>query len=61
MLRGALEQFGLDEETYAPQLSLLNRFGQAKEVAQATLWLASDLSSYVTGTTIHANAGYTSR
>lgn len=61
MLRGALEQFGLDEETYAPQLSLLNRFGQAEEIAQASLWLASDLSSYITGTTIHADAGYTSR
>jgi NAD(P)-dependent dehydrogenase (short-subunit alcohol dehydrogenase family) len=61
MLRGALEQFGLNEADYAPQLSLLNRFGQAREVAQASLWLASDLSSYVTGTTLHVDAGYTSR
>ncbi|RDW20301.1 glucose dehydrogenase [Oceanobacillus arenosus] len=61
MLRGALEQFGLNEEEYAPQLSLLNRFGAPKEIAQASLWLASDASSYVTGTTIHADAGYTSR
>ncbi len=61
MLRGALEQFGLDEETYAPQLSLLNRFGQAEEIAQASMWLISEQSSYVTGTTIHADAGYTSR
>lgn len=61
MLRGALEQFGLDPEAYAPQLSLLNRFGQAEEIAQASLWLASDASSYLTGTTIHADAGYTSR
>ncbi|NCU18212.1 SDR family oxidoreductase [Bacillus sp. P1(2020)] len=61
MLRGALEQFGLKEEDYAPQLSILNRFGKPEEVAQASLWLASDLSSYVTGTTIHVDAGYTSR
>ncbi|PWW08643.1 glucose 1-dehydrogenase [Paenibacillus cellulosilyticus] len=61
MLRGALEEAGLDEKEYAPQLSLLNRFGQPREVAQASLWLASDLSSYVTGTTIHVDAGYTSR
>ncbi|MEH7272147.1 SDR family NAD(P)-dependent oxidoreductase [Neobacillus vireti] len=61
MLRGALEQFGLKEEEYAPQLSLLNRFGQPGEIAQASLWLASDASSFVTGTTIHADAGYTSR
>lgn len=59
MLRGALEQFGLDPVAYAPQLSLLNRFAQPSEVAQASLWLASDLSSYVTGTTIHVDAGYT--
>ncbi|RDW17262.1 SDR family NAD(P)-dependent oxidoreductase [Oceanobacillus chungangensis] len=61
MLRGALEQFGFTAEEYAPQLSLLNRFGDPKEIAQASLWLASDASSYVTGTTIHADAGYTSR
>ncbi|KKI88410.1 glucose dehydrogenase [Bacillus sp. SA1-12] len=61
MLRGALEQFGFTEEDYAPQLSLLNRFGQPREIAQASLWLASDASSYVTGTTIHVDAGYTSR
>jgi NAD(P)-dependent dehydrogenase (short-subunit alcohol dehydrogenase family) len=61
MLRSALEQFGLSAEEYAPQLSLLNRFGRAEEIAQASLWLASDLSSYVTGTTLHVDAGYTSR
>lgn len=61
MLRGALEQFGFTPEEYAPQLSLLNRFGKAGEIAQASLWLASDQSSYVTGTTIHVDAGYTSR
>jgi glucose 1-dehydrogenase len=58
MLRGALEQFGLDPVTYAPQLSLLNRFAQATEIAEATMWLCSDASSYVTGTVIHVDAGY---
>jgi NAD(P)-dependent dehydrogenase (short-subunit alcohol dehydrogenase family) len=61
MLRGALEQFGLTEAEFAPQLSLLGRFGQPDEVAQASLWLASDQASYVTGTTLHVDAGYTSR
>jgi NAD(P)-dependent dehydrogenase (short-subunit alcohol dehydrogenase family) len=61
MLRGALEEVGINPDEYASQLSLLNRFGQADEIAQASLWLASDAASYVTGTTIHADAGYTSR
>ncbi len=61
MLRNALDQFGFTEADYAPQLSLLNRFGKPDEIAQASLWLLSDQSSYVTGTTIHADAGYTAR
>lgn len=59
MLRGALEQFGLDPVKYAKQLSMLGRFAQASEVAQAHLWLISDLSSYVTGAVIPVDGGYT--
>lgn len=64
MLRNALA--GLcpteDERTaFKSALSLLGRFGDAREVAQASLWLASDLASYVTGTTINVDAGYANR
>lgn len=61
MLRGALQASQLTEADFAPQLSLLNRFGKPDEVAQASLWLASDLSSYVTGSTINVDAGYVNR
>lgn len=61
MLRGALEEAGLDPEAFAPQLSLLNRFGQPEEIAQGSLWLISDLSSYVTGTCLAIDAGYIRR
>lgn len=44
MLRGALETMKASEADVAPVLSLLNRFGTPDEVAEASLWLASDLS-----------------
>ena len=61
MLRASLAkrtQENPDAE-YNPSPSLLNRFGTAEEVAQASLWLASDQSSFLTGTTIHADGGFT--
>lgn len=61
MLQASLARRDLTEADVAPELSLLHRIGTAEEVAQASLWLASDLSSYVTGSTIHADAGYTAR
>ncbi|NLM96997.1 MAG: SDR family oxidoreductase [Halanaerobiaceae bacterium] len=59
MLRGALEHFGFEPEQYAKKLSMLGRFAQSIEIAQASLWLASDLSSYVTGAVIAVDGGYT--
>jgi NAD(P)-dependent dehydrogenase (short-subunit alcohol dehydrogenase family) len=35
----------------------LNRLGDAADVAKACLFLASDLSSYVTGATLDVNGG----
>lgn len=59
MLRGALEQFGFDPDEYAKKLSMLGRFASADEVAEANLWLISDLSSYVTGAVYSVDGGYT--
>lgn len=36
----------------------LNRFGEPEEIASVILFLCSDLSSYVTGQTLHVNGGW---
>ncbi len=61
MLHEALEKMGVKPEDYAPQLSLLNRFGQPREIAHAALWLLSDAASYITSTPVYADAGYIGR
>ncbi|MGI6678475.1 MAG: SDR family NAD(P)-dependent oxidoreductase [Dehalobacterium sp.] len=60
MLMDALEHFGFDPEAYAKQLSMLGRFAEASEIAEASMWLASDESSYITGAVLAVEGGYTS-
>lgn len=61
MLRGALESNGFSEEEFAPALSLFGRFGKPEEVAEASAWLCSDASSYVTGHSLAVEGGYLTR
>jgi len=61
MLRAALEFNQFTEEEFAPQLSLLGRFGKPEEVGEASAWLCSDASSYVTGHALAVEAGYLTR
>ncbi len=46
-----------EEEELIPQWVPLGRFGQPSDVAGVALFLASDLSQFVTGTTIHVDGG----
>ena len=50
------EQAKVLRERYG-QKTALGRLGTPEEVAGAVLWLASDLSRYVTGATIHVDGG----
>jgi len=61
MLRGALDANGLTEADFAPALSLFGRFGKPEEVAEASAWLCSDASSYVTGHSLAVEGGYLTR
>jgi len=44
------------KEKYLDQIPL-KRFGKPRDVADAVLFLASDMASYITGETIHVNGG----
>lgn len=57
MSMASLKSIGTDHEHFAG-VSYLGRWAAPHEVGQASLWLASDASSYVTGIILPVDAGY---
>ncbi len=59
LLRGEAKQLGVDEDLFMEEVAdrPLNRVGKPQDVANAVLYLASDLSSWVTGTSIIVDGG----
>jgi NAD(P)-dependent dehydrogenase (short-subunit alcohol dehydrogenase family) len=63
-LRADIERAGLTyEQTLVLEgpLHILNRFGTADEVANAILFLASEEASFITGTCLMVDGGYTAK
>ncbi len=48
-------------EAYATLMTLVpyRRIGEPEDIARAAVWLASDASDYVTGTTLFVDGGMT--
>lgn len=61
MLRNAMERRGRNEADTVARLSLVGRFGQVDEIANAALWLCSDESSFTVGHALAVDGGYLSR
>jgi NAD(P)-dependent dehydrogenase (short-subunit alcohol dehydrogenase family) len=59
MLRNEAQQLGEREDFFLAQSARrpLGRIGQPEEIAQAALYLASDASSFVTGTALVVDGG----
>ena len=59
LLRGEAEQLGIDEDSFMKEAAdrPLNRIGKPEDVAYAVLYLVSDLSSWVTGTSLVVDGG----
>jgi NAD(P)-dependent dehydrogenase (short-subunit alcohol dehydrogenase family) len=59
MLREEARQLGQSEELFLQEAAQrpLQRIGTPEDVAQAVLYLASDVSSYVTGTALVVDGG----
>jgi NAD(P)-dependent dehydrogenase (short-subunit alcohol dehydrogenase family) len=58
MLEQAMARRGVTEDEHAARFSQLRRFADPREVAEASLWLCSDRSSFVTGHALAVDGGY---
>lgn len=61
MLRNAMERRGRDPQEVANRLSLIGRFGRPEEIAEATMWLCSEGSTFTLGHALAVDAGYLAR
>ena len=59
LLRGEARELGMDEEEFMIESAdrPINRIGTPEDVAKAVLFLACDLSAWVTGTTVVVDGG----
>jgi NAD(P)-dependent dehydrogenase (short-subunit alcohol dehydrogenase family) len=59
-----IERMGITFEQWRAEMApmhMLNRLGEVNEVANPTVFLASDEASFITGTTLMVDGGYTAK